>query len=193
MIPLLLFVGVGWWLWPRFKPTVQPPKAACQVTRHDGPYEICLRRDGAGVWSWEASSKLPGQGPFSGSPFQSEEAALADAWVALAAYPIEAVIATSRDGLGLRLEPDGRVWATQEAAYLNAAAPIITTQSAAGDDAAGVVISILTKAFGVGWNPMRARIGGAGIHQAAQRYDARRQQPNATPQALARAIMGLPG
>lgn len=159
--------------------------AACQVTRHDGPIEICLRRV-TGRWHWRATS-----GPnmtANGGPFATEQDATVDAWITLRPVAVPYVIGTDRDAVGLRLARGGDVTVVSLPHYLNAAAQWIAEAEQSGDDAAGVVLHVLLGAFGYGWNPLRAKIAGGAVEDAAERYDA----APANPQARAKAIMGVP-
>jgi hypothetical protein len=190
---------VAWYLWPRIKKTItkEPEPQACQITRHDGRFVICLGRDSQGVWTWSAIGSATielaeSKHTSPGKTFASENDALADAWVSLLVFDAGKVVTNTREAWGLRLEPSGTVTVVNQAVYLNEAAKAITAASDAGDDAAGVVISLLTSAFGTNWNPLRAKIAGGTLQDAAQRYTAARGNPNPTPQSLAKAIMGLP-
>lgn len=185
------------------KPTTTDPGAQCIVTRRDGPYAICLTRLRLGestAWRWRADQVDPivfdEDGPrppeslTADADLRSQEEALADAWVELSRVPIgDTVVPSARTRRGLTLTTSGDLrlapGAASESQIVNWASPRISTAAQAGDDAAGILIGVLTELYGQEWNPLRVRSDGRDFQAIVD--DA--AETNANPPAFARAIV----
>lgn len=191
---LVLVALAAWYLWPRLQGAVAPPPGAlqpCQLERMDGPYRICLNRDSEGRWSWTASRA--GEPPLAADNREpSDDDALADAWVTLQPKDIGgAVTSEAREVGGMRLATDGTLTIIDQGTYVPTAAQIITNAAATNDEPLGVVGALLTQTFGSNWNPLRVRIAGGTIWDAAKRYQDEKAKAATTPARQARAIAGL--
>lgn len=182
---------------PSQTPDVDPSTLPCHVTRADGPYRICLWRENKGgstVWHWRAEL-APGKTLPAGSPasivdltdFDSEDDALAAAWKRLAEHG--AILATPQTTTrhGVRLEPNGDAFVDDQAAYVNAVSPVISSETMKGETGLGLVLAVLLHIF-PNVNPLRIRPTTGSLELAAQRVT---NVGNGNPPAIARAIFGI--
>ena len=197
---LLLFLGAVYAFARRNQTTAPAGQLpAAEETRRDGPYAIYLWREG-GRWRWRAELEDPVILPdgVASVPetladeqlYATVEDALVAAWrrLVLVDYGPDIVVPAAIERVGLRLNANGTITITNQATYVNHASPIISQATQTGDDGAGIVLAVLIDIFGWNWNPLRVRIAGGSLQQAAARVDAV-QPPN--PPAVARAIVGV--
>lgn len=191
--------GILWWLRSRALTAAGADVLACTNVYPDGPLRICLMRT-TGGWGWRSwledpvidAPDIPNDGEFSdGELYPSPGEAHVRAWGNLVMrvpdYGENVVVSLPLSRWGLTLNIDGVVTVDNVANYVNHASQLIATAQQSGDDAAGIVLTVLIDAFGTSWNPFRARIAGGSFADAVARLEAVPQNP---PQQ-ARAIMGL--
>jgi hypothetical protein len=156
----------------------------CQAEVNDGPFRICINRDGDDVYAWLATREgivVGGNGGFT-----RYDDALADAWMTLAVFPVPIVDSTTQRA-GLRLEPDGEVTVENQPVYVNFVAGAISQETMAGGGPLDLVITALAAVWPA-LNPLRMRPNGGTLDAAAERVAAAGQNPL----EIARAIFDLP-